>query len=358
MAIYFFTKSVSFTGGKEKVLTQLANFLSKHSYDIFICYYDDVSTTAFQMESSIQLRNMPLQGRIAPKSTIRKLYTLFQDIRYYKKNKPAFSKDDIIIPTDNLIATVIYLAWPECKKQVWVWEHLISGNVTSPFWQKLRNYSYKRFEKIIALNPEEYEAFHSLGCKAICMPNAVVQQTKAHHPAGGQIIWVGSLTKEKGAHHLTTIVQEMRKGGINIPLTIYGDGPLRESIIAEIENRKISNISWAGIITDTDIIYKKASLLLLTSAHECFPTVIIEAFSYGVPVISYDCPTGPRNMIVPGKNGWLIQANDTTAMARAIIHFFTDKAAELRMREASWESATQYDPSVIYPKWLKLIEHG
>jgi glycosyltransferase involved in cell wall biosynthesis len=102
--------------------------------------------------------------------------------------------------------------------------------------------------------------------------------------------------------------------------------------------------------------YIGSSILLLTSLFEPFGLVLPEAMSCGLPVVSFDCPYGPADIITDGVDGFLIKNRDVQAFADRVCQLIEDKELRVRMGQAAIKSSQRYRADVIMPKWKELFE--
>ena len=99
----------------------------------------------------------------------------------------------------------------------------------------------------------------------------------------------------------------------------------------------------------------KASAFVLTSIFEGFGLVIVEAMSCGLPVVSYACPCGPKDIISEGKDGYLVPVNDEEALAEKICLLIEDEEKRKEMGKAAKAKAEQYSVEHITDMWMKLF---
>ena len=97
-------------------------------------------------------------------------------------------------------------------------------------------------------------------------------------------------------------------------------------------------------------------MFLLSSDFEGFPLVIIEAMSVGLPVVAYACPTGPKDIIEDGKNGFLIPMQDEKLFARKICALIEDTDLRKNMGHQAWMKSKDYQMDKIIHKWMLLFE--
>lgn len=128
----------------------------------------------------------------------------------------------------------------------------------------------------------------------------------------GYLIQVARLDKIKRHQDLIYIYSELVKKGINHKLLIIGDGPERENLEQLIVKLNLQHkCLLLGEQSNPYPYMKNADLFLHTSKREGLPTVLLESLVLGVPVISTDCPTGPREILNDGKCGALIEMGNT-----------------------------------------------
>ena len=103
--------------------------------------------------------------------------------------------------------------------------------------------------------------------------------------------------------------------------------------------------------------YRDASLFVLTSRMEGFGMVLLEAMSFGVPCISFDCPSGPRDIISDEKNGFLITCYDKESFANYICKYIKMSDEERRrMSDNAIETIKKWDNQKIVEKWIEMFE--
>jgi glycosyltransferase involved in cell wall biosynthesis len=161
------------------------------------------------------------------------------------------------------------------------------------------------------------------------------------------LLYVGRISEEKGVNELPYIYREALKQVPDLQLVIAGKGPEEEKLKKEIPAAKF--LGWIEHSSLPDI-YSAADLLILPSRFDTFGNVIVEAFSCGCPVISYNTK-GPRDIIENEKSGYLV--NTKEKMADAIIAHFRSKTNKMKMRIAAEERSKDFTADSIIGKLLK-----
>ena len=103
-------------------------------------------------------------------------------------------------------------------------------------------------------------------------------------------------------------------------------------------------------------VYREHSIFLLTSKYEPFGLVLPEAMSYGLPVVAFDCPYGPADIITDEVDGYLIEDRDVELFAQRVGQLISDYDLRVKMGKAGIASSKRYLASRIMPQWIQLFE--
>lgn len=174
------------------------------------------------------------------------------------------------------------------------------------------------------------------------IPNAIVEARR--DPQRERIVLaVGRLCDDKGYDVLIGAFKLIRSHIENVKLIIGGEGPSRRKLEKLISDLDLSNcISLPGFTNDVCDLYRNADLFVCSSRREGFGNVIVEALSFGLPIVSTRCPHGPEEILQGGKYGRLVSENDEQELANAIIESLTStndpEVQVARAREFSLET--------------------
>ena len=141
---------------------------------------------------------------------------------------------------------------------------------------------------------------------------------------------------------------------------VIGYGPQEEEVKEFIIKENLSQQLFLQHAAAIDITteYQQASLFVMTSRNECFPLVLLEAMSNGLPCIAFDCDTGPRHIIQHNKTGLLIEKENVGEMAKAISALIKDNARRKSMSDNAFTAVEQFYPDKVYEEWKKLFEQN
>ena len=170
------------------------------------------------------------------------------------------------------------------------------------------------------------------------------------------VITIGRLAHAKGHDLLIKAWAHVAARHPDWTLRIVGDGPrrkrLQESIAAE---GLTGRVVLAGRSRDVAAELEKASIFVLSSRREGMPLVILEAMGKGVPVVSFDCPTGPAELITHGRDGLLVRMGDVRGLADAICTLIEDEELRRRMGAQAVHTAAGYGLDMIGQRWERLL---
>jgi len=139
-------------------------------------------------------------------------------------------------------------------------------------------------------------------------------------------------------------------------LLIYGDGVLRRRLEGMIEALELDRrVELPRATGDMGQAMSGASVFVLSSRYEGFPLILLEAMSKGLACVSFDCPTGPREVVNHGENGLLVPPQDVEKLAEAIIEVIEDEDLRRRLGEAGRAAARRFEMASIGPRWDALL---
>lgn len=316
-------------GGAERTMVNLANEIATRGRSVDLVVSQLVGP--MQKEIAPQVRTIDLGA----KSTLGSTRAL---IRYFNQVRPEAVLS--ALSRANLTA-ILARNFSKAPRRLFVCEQ----NTVSSWTQKSRNWRfrwvpamaailYRQSDGVIAVSQGVAEDLIQKckvpSKKVIVIHNPVISpsmQQKAEEPLSHAwlsnnsdpvILSVGSLTLQKDYSTLIDAFAQLRRRRI-CKLLVLGEGSQREAIEKAILRHGLErDVSLPGFVSNPYPYMRRASVFALTSKWEGLPTVLIEALYCGLPVVSTDCPSGPREILQAGRFGRLVPVGDANAMAHAL----------------------------------------
>ena len=212
-------------------------------------------------------------------------------------------------------------------------------------------------DAVVSLTEGDATEWRTISNKVCVIPNVVNLNKSGCYSSCEQksVIYVGRFSYQKDIDSLLQIWDIVHQHHSDWRLDIYGDGELRDYYIDKIRAMD-ANIFVFEPTREINVKYCEHSLLLLTSLYEPFGLVLPEAMSYGLSVVSFDCPYGPADIITDGVDGFLIKNRDIQAFADRVCQLMEDEELRRRMGQNGIVSSQRYRADVIMPKWINLFE--
>ena len=361
MKLLYITPIINDYGGVSRVLSIKTNYLiEKWGYEIGILTQNNSNSPLFfPFNKKISLFDMTLEGN--------KISFLFQYKFQVEKTIKKFQPDVILVCDFGLKAFLLPLIIEtkipivfEAHGSKYNEQQKVKPNVFSLISHKLkylfRNYSASKFDYFVALSKES-QAEWNLKNVAI-IPNPIsIENLKYSTVSNKKIVMVARHSYEKGIDRMLEIWKNVIEIHPDWQLEIFGksnDDLAVEKQIAELNLEK--SVILSEPVKDLNQIYGNASIYVMTSRSEGFPMVLLEAMSFGLAVVAFDCPIGPRAIITNNENGFLIEDGAIEEFTSKLIQLINDEDLRQRMSENAKSIKEKYAVDPIMEKWNLLFK--
>jgi glycosyltransferase involved in cell wall biosynthesis len=220
---------------------------------------------------------------------------------------------------------------------------------------------YRRLDALVTLterDADDYRRATNGRLVVHVLPNGVPKTTVPPSTLTAPVfVAAGRLTAPKGFDLLLEAFALVAQEEPTWSLRIYGAGDRRTQLLEQIGRLGLKNRArLMGMSTTLEAEFPKASIFVLSSRYEGFPMVVLEAMRAGLPVVSFDCPTGPRELITHGQDGLLVPAGTVPALAEAMRRLMRDPQLRQTMGTAALAKAASYDVDAIARRWEVLLQ--
>ncbi|MFI1715987.1 glycosyltransferase [Streptomyces litmocidini] len=213
-----------------------------------------------------------------------------------------------------------------------------------------------------------YRKLRLPGVRVEAVPNSVpAPSVPPADPAARTVVAAGRLTRVKRYDVLIDAFASVAADHPDWKLRIYGTGDavqdLKAPLTRQIKDRGLDGqVFLMGAVTPMEPEWAKGSIAAVTSQRESFGMTIVEAMRCGLPVVSTDCPHGPREIIEDGVDGRLVPVDDVAAVAAALRSYVEDEELRAKAGRAALAASERFDPSRIAARhealWTELVERG
>lgn len=362
MKVAYFIECTYNSGGMERVLSVCANALCRELEVSIITLYQKGRPTFFPLDNRIHCYDLGLEG-VANKKLLKERLAEFLMSHHF----------DIVISMGGIDMYYLPAIKDGSKKLFWFHFAIDIAKTTwigpNPnllkkikaqlqTWKRI--YYARKYDKIIVISKADLKAWKEYTDKAVCVYNPVTIGNPVQSDLNSKkVISVGRLDYQKGFDYLIDawgLVAEKHKDWL---LDIYGEGPLREQLQGQIDKMDLANfVKLCGRTSNVSEKYAQHSIYVMSSRAEGLGLVLIEAASCGLPLISYDCPSGPAEIIESEKNGFLIEkVGDVQMMADKICQLIESASLRKKMGEASRQMVTRFSVELICKQWLSLFNN-
>lgn len=221
----------------------------------------------------------------------------------------------------------------------------------------INNYWAGKADAVVTLTDGDAENWKRVSKNVLVVPNIVHLNPLSRYSSGKDkhVIFVGRFAEQKGIGELFAIWKIVYSKYPDWHLDLYGEGELWDQFKQEADLLNI-NIEFHKPINEIFEAYCNSSIFVLTSVYEPFGLVMPEAMSCGLPVVAFDCPYGPADIITDGEDGFLIKNRDIHAFADKVCQLIEDVSLRKAMGQRAIASSQRFSADKIMPMWKQLFE--
>ena len=331
-SIVFVISSLS-GGGAERVLSYLANHFVSGNYKVDVVYsfvFEDIP--AYNIDSKITIHKLPANITPPRNSFIQgklNIALIIKALRYrFKKLNP-----DVIISFMDKTNIFSLIARVGLNIPVIISERICADFMESKVLRAIRKLTYPFCDGMVVLSEYDYHYYYYVQNKKIIYNPVNLGNMDVNFGCKEKIILaVGRLEQQKGFDDLIEVISNVRLGDWRV--FIIGEGSKKAKLQKSIEDNSLeSKVRLLGRRNNIEEYYRKASIFLLTSRYEGFPNALAEAMCYGCACVSFDCKTGPSDIIEHQINGLLVEARNVEQFSSCVTLLINNK--NLRQKYAT-----------------------
>lgn len=355
------------SGGAERVTVNLANYWAEKGGAISVVTITGVEQDFYPLHPAIERIGLGLETESKGLFSAKKYnYHRIKAIRHLLKQQQPDAALAMMTTANILLA----LAAKGLNIPVIGSEHIHPPMLPlGSIWEWLRKQSYAQLSAVVALTQEsaQWLRMQTKVVNTVVIPNAISYPIEPYSPivklhwlgrGGYNLIAVGRLAEQKGFDRLLDAFSLLAPHFPDWNLTLLGEGQCRSELEKQRSQLGLeSRVSMPGVVGNLSDWYESADLFVMSSLFEGFQNTLGEAMAHGLPVVSVDCDTGPRDIIRHQVDGLLVPQNNQDALVDALSTLMGDaalrqqyahKAIEIRERLSMQKIAGMWD--VLFKK--------
>jgi glycosyltransferase involved in cell wall biosynthesis len=355
--VCFLIGNINSAGGTERVTTLIANALTEKKYQVSILSLADGRQPFFELVPSI------------------KTYSLYPEKISFKKNFfgavwrirkfVTQHQIDALIVVDSISCVFTVPALFGLKVKHICWEHFnFKNNNGVVFRDYGRKIAAKYCDYVVTLTQRDKELWEKglkkINAKIVAIANPVSYEDIGNTPSleYKTILTVGRLTHVKG---FDLLINAWAKVAHQVPgwkVIIVGSGEDEMLLKQMAKDLGVDDsIIFAGHQKNMDQFYRQASFFCMSSRFEGLPMVLLEAQSYGLPIVAFDCDTGPAEIIENNVNGLLVESGNIIGLTNSLLELINLSNIQYgKMSSKAVENSARYSVNSIIKQWLSIIK--
>jgi GalNAc-alpha-(1->4)-GalNAc-alpha-(1->3)-diNAcBac-PP-undecaprenol alpha-1,4-N-acetyl-D-galactosaminyltransferase len=348
-------------GGAERVAVDLCSFLAKSGRDVSILTLSGDDADAYDLPASVHRKRIEI--RREAKSGFQSIKFTASHLKEMRRSILALKPDFVLsfIEQTN-IRTIACLVGTDIP--VLISECIHPGHHSIPrLWAFLRRIVY-RFAAAVIVQNENIAVWFRKSVptrRLLTIPNAVRSSAFFDDRLGRKkepiILGVGRLAQQKGFDFLMRAFSNARMADEGWRLVILGEGEEREALSKLSEDLGIlKSVEMPGHVKNVSDWMLRSSIFALPSRYEGSPNSLLEAMQLGTACVSFDCPSGPAELIEDGRNGLLVPPEDVDGLSENLRRLAQDGPLRERLAQEAAKVAETYSMERVYGLWIETLD--
>lgn len=354
--IYF--NSMHPAGGIERVIATLSDKLSV-KYDITILVKDEPNSF-YKLNDSVKIVTLNNELKFNMHNRVSRIFAAFKNVLRNSAKLKAYLRSnhyDFYYLAHPLSVLEFSLAGSDMSK-ILITEHG-AKSAYNRVYNLIKNVLYKKCRTYIVPTKTDTELYIRDGMPAVCIPHfrSNLPYTLASKK-NKRVLNVGRFTPDKQQDILLKIWSNIiyKRGCKDWTLDIVGSGELEKELKELVAKYKLQEfVKFNATTKSIETFYETASVFALTSVSEGFGMVLLEAISFGIPCVSFDCPSGPRDIIRNNLNGYLVPLNDSGKFESKLYELIQNENLITEMGDYAYLESNNWSDKVILEKWFKIL---
>lgn len=375
MKILYALEAVNLKGGYDRIIIEKANYLAEHGCDVILSVASHALAEPFyQICEKVRLVdfNIDFHQQYSHSIITRAVLYIWLMRRYRKALTSLIFAEhpDIVISSlgreidfitdindgsakvgESHIAKSFVRNLHLMERRGFIYKYI------ARYWMKKVEKSVGKLDALVVLTQHDAKSWEGIA-KTVVIPNSIPFYPLTKSMCENKCaIFVGRFNEQKGLEYLIGSWEKVHNRCPNWILHIYGEGEQKDMLKHLIDESGLSDV--VTIHNPTSQImdrYLECSIFILTSRFEGLPMVLIEAMACGLPIVSFDCPWGPAEIIKNGEDGFLVAYLNTDEEADRICQLIENPALRKEMGANARINVMRYERNTVMKQWMNLFK--
>lgn len=360
------------SGGMERVLANKANYLARKGYEIVIITTDQRNRCSFfAFDARISFYDLEVNYEENNGGTFldKLVHYPFKQIKHKRRLTKLLMqlKADIVISMFCNEASFLWkikdgsrkiLEVHFCRYKRLQLERKGVWKLADSFRNRMDIRTVRKYDHFVVLTKEDERYWEDVP-RITVIPNMLsFSFTEPASLSNKKVIAVGRYDYQKGFDYLIDAWAIVNKHQPEWVLEIIGGGEWKSRLQKQIDESGLQDcICLKAPTSDIEEEYRQASMLVMSSRYEGFGMVLVEAQSAGLPVISFTCKCGPRDIITDGMDGFLVAEKDVAGLANTMLCLMQDEKMRRSMGMAAMKNSRRFSETAVMGQWEELFAH-
>lgn len=374
MKIIYAVECVNMTGGYDRIIIEKANYLAEHGHEVLIVVsyhgkikpYYDISNKVKMIDLDINFfeqynHNLFVRAIIYMRLMHRYRRLLTDLLKKERANIVITTlgrEIDFITEINDGSSKVgeSHIAKEYVRNLHLMEQRGLAYRIIARHWKRKLENKVRKLDSLVLLTQHDADSWAEIA-KTVVIPNSIpFYPRQASTCENKQVIFVGRFNEQKGLEYLIKTWEGVKNKHQDWTLHMYGQGEQETLLRALIQ--KVGLNEYVKVHQPTRRIlekYMQSSIFLLTSRFEGLPMVLIEAMACGLPIVSFNCPWGPADIIKSGEDGFLVRYLNTDEATERVCQLIEDQELRKAMGAKARINVRRYERDVVMKQWMDLF---
>lgn len=355
MKIAFLIQDCTTVGGTERVTCCLASEMARQGHEVsVVSVFGRGGKPHFEIDGRVRFVVACGEKYGLQMSKVERMMLIVRMTREMRDNE--ILKDADVVIAQKFLAALIAVKAGYRHKLI-IGDHYPYRLYSQPLL-RYRDLIYKKAKAVVVLTEGCRQEFVNHGVNRVeVIGNMVpIAERDRGEEREKKIVAVGRLSEEKGFDSLIQAVAGVKSRIEGWSVEICGEGEQRGRLEEMIKESGLEGkVVLRGRVDDVAEEYRRASFGVVPSRYEGFSLVLLEAAAMGLPMVAFDCPYGPREILGEG-GGTLVDNQDVKALGEAIVRMTEDDGLRQKYAAETRKIVERFSPKTIYDRWIQTIE--